>query len=240
LKLKKSFDDYYDTGIEFQAPALQDLDYTHLVNQPRVLSFFKQYHPDIFKKHLLDNENLDVSGEWAVAYFALDESNDQQQYREKLETLALYKIFTREDVSRYPAIPGNVDDTDRLKNCAYLGYFVCQRRIAEEEKNFNAALNYLNSELCILLVLLDVQPKFSNTQKEKKAVFPDSLNQFEDTKNCLKDKLKELRTKRNKTDISHNAWVRPQDLGRVTLQEEYSELKTGVFAAINSHLENQK
>ena len=220
---------------------LEKLDYEHLTHMPNVFSFFKKHIPEKFKLLLLENKSDSPAFEWTISSMGLNEyyENESGEYFKLLEETVLFKTqFQKEELiplehkEIVDFLLMDYDQNNVAKNRAieYFSYFSCQRRVSELEEDYNAAVNYLHSECCILLALLD----WGFTSNNKKRPFESSyrLKDYKNVDTGNTPSLTELREKRNKTDISHNKKLIPEDLTNSILKDDYYALKENVFKEI--------
>jgi hypothetical protein len=215
--------------------SIEKLDLTHLIYQPRVFSILAPFYPKIGSL-LLEASSLDcaISYEWALSHFALEDFEQKSAFEKKFRETR----FANTKVSSSGLKHLVMLNEDQHKELSYLSYFTCLRRFAESRRNYNEAVNYLNSELCILLQMSGWETsKLKEGKKEnKKQVIPDSLRQFKVIKENETSCLSKLNAQRNRTDLSHNCWNYPEvgEPARVVTKEEYYDLKEGVFSEIQS------
>jgi hypothetical protein len=205
--------------------AIEKLDLTHLVYQPRVFAILAPFYPQIAKLLLeASPTDGDVSYEWALSHFALEDFEQKEAFQKNFAETKFKRSSEAPSKLKHPVVPKEVKE-ELEKKLSYLSYFTCNRRFAEVRGNYNEAVNYLNSELCILLHILNPSPS---------SHIPSSLLKFQ--KQFKTSNLSLLNDTRNNIDLSHNAEKYPEvdTLARVVTKEEYCNLKQDVFSDIHT------
>lgn len=209
----------------------------HLHDKPKLFTFFgeclsgfREYMKEYFQIEEFQDETA-----FALTLFDFTAEFSKEAFlKERLKKTNLYKSMTKSQSSySYDFI-----NTDGIRNeeLSYLSVFTLQRRNAEQQGNYSQAVSFLNSELCVLLALLEIpvdEKKGGNTKKS----IQDSLRKYKGASGTI---LNNIAEKRNTLDVSHNKNTFPDvnSQERTIDENEYTKLKGKVQNALKNLIES--
>ncbi|MFM7389261.1 MAG: RNA-directed DNA polymerase [Vampirovibrionales bacterium] len=259
------YDNYRKMVSELKEKLHSNVPFPHLLEKPKLFVFLASCDTSIHQGVLDQLELLDETAKTCVSVDFLMDLKKQFQERaftyynsgEKVgleHLIALRNFYSAyfthfnnplrkkflNGESSYTYFHLSLEQCDK-NNISYLPVFSVQRRNAELLGHYDRAISYLNSELCILLTLLQFPKK---TPSEN---IPHSLDNFKISKESSykpltlrEDAVTPFRfvaDMRSNIDVTHNSKSFPNDSNSRTFGEiEYYDLKGKIVAPIIEEL----
>ncbi len=227
--------------LELLLKALSQPKSPYLYDRPKLFTFLGRFIPDIHEymeqNHLAEACKQDnFTGAIALLDFAIE--FPEQKYLRYYFKTTLFKAFDKyrvpkESIFRYNYDNLNIHNKEPHK-LSYLTCFTLQRRNAEQQGKYSQALSFLNSEFCILLVILGVNTSTHWQEKYEGKTPPEipySLVAFAGAGG-----LKGIRETRNSVDVSHSKMAFPKtgSLQACITKAEYNDLKCKGLTAVET------